>query len=81
MNLEEKTQVEATSKLFPGGALRVREAAALAGVCGNTIRRLMRDGDLPYVRFGQSRAVRVAYDDIQKFVARQREASSVSNGL
>jgi len=70
-----------TTELFAGGALKVKEAAALGGVCANTIRRLMRSGDLPFVRFGRVRGVRLAYDDVLRFVARRRDANSEAQGV
>jgi len=47
--------------------LTAEEAALLLKVAANTVYRLMRGGEIPFVRFG--RCVRIRRDELQRFIA------------
>lgn len=52
--------------------LRVREAARLADVCENTILGWLREGKVPYVRFGK--AIRISRAGFLAFLQGQETA-------
>ncbi len=50
--------------------LRVPEAGEALGLCPNTVRALVRDGELEAVHVG--RAVRIPTESVEEFVSRLR---------
>jgi excisionase family DNA binding protein len=64
-----------TSRPEPLALLTFEEVARAFGVSTRTVRRLAEEGTLPIVRVGQ-RSVRIASDDVERYVAEQRERSA-----
>ena len=61
-----------------GHLLTVRAVAARLGVSTATVYKLVAWGDLPHLRV--SNAIRVIPDDLQSFLAKQRQATSDRTG-
>jgi len=53
-----------------GSLLTVKEAAYKLSLCNRTVRRLIKKGQLPYVRFGRN--IRIATKDLERFIAAHR---------
>ena len=61
-----------------GHLLTVRAVASRLGVSTATVYKLVAHGDLPHVRV--SNAIRVIPDDLDSFLAKQRQATSDRTG-
>ena len=53
-----------------GALLTVKEAAEILSVCARTVRRLIKKGQIPYVRFGRN--IRIAAKYLERFIAASR---------
>ncbi|MDX3656265.1 helix-turn-helix domain-containing protein [Streptomyces sp. ID05-26A] len=60
----------ADDNTIPTAYLKITEAAAYLNLSVVSLRRAIREGNLPYVRFG--RAIRVALPDLDAFAAARR---------
>ena len=64
------TTQEATGHPFMTGPITITQAAAVLGVHHQTVRRWIRDGDLPAYRVG-ARSIRIDAADLERVVVRR----------
>ena len=57
--------------------LNYREAGKLLGVTERTIFRLVKDGEIPKVKFGRS--VRIDPDDLRGFIEKAKESQGANH--
>jgi len=53
----------------------VREAAALMGVAVTTLNRWIASGEIPYVQVGYNQVKRIACQDIEAWIERNRKVA------
>ncbi|MBP2323779.1 excisionase family DNA binding protein [Kibdelosporangium banguiense] len=63
----------ADDKTIPASLLKISEAARYLNLSEVSVRRAIREGTLPYLRFG--RAIRLALTDLDDFAAAHRIAA------